>query len=182
MEALNYLLNFLFDAYLMVLILRIWLQRVRADFYNPFSQFVVKATNPVVVPARRIIPSLGSIDLPTLLVAYLIATLKFIIIPLINGSGIEPAAVLIIGLLSLVKQFGVLLFMIMLIMALMSWIVQGYNPTQMLFQQLCEPFLRPIRKIMPDLGGIDLSVLVAFLLLNVINIFIAGIIPVWRVL
>lgn len=182
MEALLYLLNFIFDAYLMVLILRIWLQWVRADFYNPLSQFIVKASNPVVVPFRRIIPGIGGFDLATLVVALIVSYAKWMLLPLIQGAPIDIITPLILGSLAVVKQAGVLLFMIMLVMAIMSWVVQGYNPTQMLFQQLCDPFLRPIRRIMPDLGGLDLSVLVAFLLLNVINILISGIIPFWRIL
>ena len=67
-------------------------------------------------------------------------------------------------------------------MALMSWVVQSRSPAQMVFHQLTEPFLRPIRRILPDLGGIDLSVLVAFLALNVINIFIGSLIPIWHYL
>ena len=70
----------------------------------------------------------------------------------------------------------------MLAMALMSWVVQGYNPTQMIFQQLTDPFLRPIRKILPAIGGLDLSILAAFLLLNVINLLLSDVIPYWRML
>ena len=70
----------------------------------------------------------------------------------------------------------------MLVMALMSWVVQGYNPTQMIFQQLTEPVLAPIRRIIPSIGGLDLSVLIAFLLLNVVNILLAGWVPYWAML
>jgi YggT family protein len=182
MEAVNYLLKFIFDALLMVLILRVWLQWVRADFYNPFSQFIVKVTNPLVVPARRMIPGFGGLDLATVIVAYFVVTVKFIVIPLLNGGHIDLIASLYFGLLSLVKQTGVLLFMIMLIMAIMSWVVQGYNQTLVIFHQLTEPFLKPIRRMIPAIGGIDLSVLIAFLLLNVLNILLSGIVPYWAML
>lgn len=182
MEAINYLLKFVFDAMLMILVMRVWLQMVRADFYNPISQFIVKVTNPLVVPARKIIPGWGGIDLATLLIAYLVATLKFIIIPLINGGPLDIPTSMYIGMLFFIKQIGVLLFMIMLVMALMSWVVQGYNPTMAIFQQLTEPFLKPIRKVIPAIGGLDLSIIVAFLALNVINIFLSGIIPYWAIL
>jgi len=182
MDAINYLLRFVFDAILMILILRVWLQVVRADFYNPMSQFIVKVSNPLVIPLRRVIPSFGGIDLPTIILVYLIATLKFVVIPMINGGPLDVPSAMYFGLLYAVKQTGVLLFMIMLVMALMSWVVQGYNPTQAVFHQLTEPFLRPIRNIMPNIGGLDLSVLAAFLLLNVVNILLAGWIPYWSVL
>lgn len=182
MEAINYLLSFAFDALLMLLVLRVWLQIVRADFYNPLSQFIVKVTNPVVIPLRRIIPGFGGVDLSTLLLAFTVATLKFIIIPLLNGGDFNVISSLYLGFLYLIKQTGVLLFMLMLVMALMSWVVQGFNPTQAIFHQLTEPFLKPIRRIVPSIGGLDLSVLIAFLLLNVVNIFLSGSVPGWSML
>lgn len=180
MEAIKYLLSFVFDALVMILVMRVWLQVVRADFYNPLSQFIVKVSNPIVTPVRRVIPGFGGLDFATILLAYLIASLKFVTLFLIAGESLNPAAIFFFGLLYLVKQTGTLIFIIMLVMALMSWVVQGYNPTQAVFQQLTEPFLRPIRKILPNLGGLDLSIIVAFLLLNVINILIAGWFPAWQ--
>ncbi|MFT5635921.1 MAG: YggT family protein [Cognaticolwellia sp.] len=182
MEAINYLLKFAFDTFLMILVLRVWLQLVRADFYNPLSQFIVKISNPLVIPLRRIIPSVGGVDLATVLLAYVFATLTFIIIPLINGGPIDIISVLYLGLIYLIKQTGVLLFIMMLVMAIMSWVVQGYNPTQMIFNQLTAPVLSPIRRIVPSIGGLDLSVLIAFLLLNVINILLSGWVPYWAML
>lgn len=182
MEAINYLLKFAFDAMIMILVLRVWLQLVRADFYNPLSQFIVKVSNPLVIPLRRVIPSLGGVDLPTVLLAYVIATLTFILIPLLNGGPIDVISALYLGLIYLIKQTGILLFMLMLVMALMSWVVQGYNPTQVIFHQLTAPVLAPIRKIVPSIGGLDLSVLIAFLLLNVINILLRGWVPYWSMI
>lgn len=182
MEAINYLLRFLFDAIVLVLILRVWLQVAKADFYNPLSQFIVKVSNPVVVPVRRIIPGFGGLDVATLLLAFVFSTLEFIVIPMLNGGPFDPITALYFGSLSLIKQFGFLLFIIMLVMAIMSWVVQGYNPTMVIFQQLTEPFLRPIRKIVPAIGGLDLSILIAFLILNVINILLSGAVPYWGML
>lgn len=182
MQAINYLLDFAFDAIVTILVIRVWLQLVRADFYNPLCQFIVKVSNPLVIPLRRVIPGLGGIDMATLLLAFIFATLKFIAIPALNGGGIDIISALFLGALYLVKQTGVVLFMVMLAMALMSWVVQGYNPTQMIFQQLTDPFLRPIRKILPAIGGLDLSILAAFLLLNFINLLLSDAIPYWRML
>lgn len=179
MEAIIYLLRFAFDALLTILIIRVWLQLVKADFYNPLSQFIVKISNPLVIPLRRIIPGFGGIDLATVLLAFVVATSKFITITLLSGGELELAISLYIGLIILLKQVGFLIFIIMLVMALMSWVVQGYNPTQMIFHQLTEPFLSPIKKIVPSIGGLDLSVLIAFLLLNVINIFLSNSVPYW---
>lgn len=182
MQAINFLVDFILEAFVIALVLRVWLQLVKADFYNPLSQFIVKITNPMVLPCRRFTPSIGSLDTATLLLAYIFSTLKFIILPLINGVGLEPLFAMMLGLIALIKQTGVLLFMLMLVMAIMSWVVQGYNPTLAIFHQLTEPFLKPIRNIVPSVGGLDLSVLVAFLALNVINILLSESVPYWAAL
>ncbi|MGB0938402.1 MAG: YggT family protein [Colwellia sp.] len=181
MEAIVYLLRFVFDALLMLLIVRFWLQWVKADFYNPLSQFVVKLTNPLVVPIRKVIPGLGGLDLATLLLAYVVATLKFVTLAAVSGESLGILA-FYIGLLVLIKQAGVMLFFIMIIVAIMSWVVQGYNPTMMVLQQLIDPLLRPIRAIIPNLGGLDISMIIAFLLMNVLNIILSNSVPYWAAL
>jgi len=181
MEAMIYLLRFAFDALLMILIMRVWLQWVKADFYNPLSQFIVKVSNPLVVPFRRIIPGLGGVDLATIIVAYVIATLKFVTLAALTGENLGLLA-FYIGLLVMLKQAGFMLFVIMVIMAIMSWVVQGYNSTLMVFHQLTEPFLNPIRRIIPNMGGLDLSMIIAFLLMNVLNILLSNSLPYWSAL
>jgi len=180
-EAVIYLLRFAFDALLMILIMRVWLQWVKADFYNPLSQFIVKVSNPLVVPLRRIIPGFGGMDLATIVVAYIVATLKFVALAALAGESLGFLA-FYIGLLVLLKQAGFLLFVIMIIMAVMSWVVQGYNPTLAILHQLTEPFLNPIRRIIPNMGGLDLSMIVAFLAMNVINILLSSSLPYWGAL
>lgn len=181
MQAINFLVDFIFETLVIVFILRIWLQAVRADFYSPISQFVVKVTNPMVLPCRRVIPSIGRFDTATLLLAFVFSTLKFIVLPLLNGVEFNLALSAYIGVIALIKQTGVLLFMLMLIMAIMSWVVQGYNPTLAIFNQLTEPFLAPLRKVIPAVGGLDLSLLAAFLILNVINLLLSDAIPYWAI-
>ncbi len=181
MEAIRYLLQFAFDALLMILIMRVWLQWVKADFYNPLSQFIVKVSNPLVVPLRRIIPGFSGLDVATILVAYIVATLKFVTLAALSGENLGLLG-FYIGLLVLIKQAGFLLFIIMIIMAVMSWVVQGYNPTLAVFHQLTEPFLNPIRRIIPNLGGLDLSMIFAFLAMNVINILLSSSLPYWAAL
>ena len=182
MQAIYFLLDFAFDALLMILILRLWMQVVRADFYNPLSQFIVKVSNPLVVPFRKVIPGFGGIDVATVVLAYVIATVKFIIFPLLSGAEINVVIALFLGGLYIIKEAGFLLFIIMLVMALMSWVVQGYNPTQAIFQQLTDPVLRHIRNVLPAIGGLDLSILVAFLILNVANLLLSDWLPYWAIL
>ncbi|QIL85180.1 YggT family protein [Vibrio sp. HDW18] len=182
MNSMSFLINTLFDLYIMVVILRIWLQAARADFYNPFSQFIVKVTQPVVGPLRRMIPSLGSIDLATVLFAYLLCVLKYVALVLIASSGAVSfsADFLYLGLLSLIKAAGGLLFWVLLIRAILSWVSQGRSPIEYVFHQLTEPMLAPIRRILPAMGGFDFSVLVLFIVLQFANFLIGDLIgPIW---
>ncbi len=174
MEALNFLIHTVFTLYLMVVLLRFWLQLVRADFYNPFSQFIVKVTNPIVLPLRKVIPSLGKLDTATLLLAYLLATAKFIVLQLVFSSSIQVGPSFILGGILLMKETLNLIFWVLLIRAIMSWFSQGRNPMEYVFQQLTEPFLAPIRRILPPMGGLDLSVLVALIALKFIEILLGG--------
>ena len=174
MNAMNFLVNTFFDIYIMIVLLRVWLQASRADFYNPFSQFIVKATQPIVAPLRRVIPSIGSIDLATITFAYVLCTLKFVLMQLIAAGGITFSPFfLIIGALALIKAAGGLLFWVLLVRAILSWVSQGRSPVEYVMHQLTEPLLAPIRKILPDMGGFDLSVLVLFIVLQFAN-FLMG--------
>ena len=182
MSSLSFLISTVFDLYIMVVLLRLWLQATRADFYNPFSQFIVKATQPVIGPLRRIIPSVGSIDLSTVLFAYVLCVVKFVAVILVasNGSVAFSADFLFLGALSLVKAAGGLLFWVLLLRAILSWVSQGRSPVEYVFHQLTEPMLAPIRRILPEMGGFDLSVLVLFILLQFANFLMGDIIgPIW---
>lgn len=182
MNSMSFLISTLFDLYIMVVILRIWLQAARADFYNPFSQFIVKATQPVVGPLRRVIPPLGSIDLATVLFAYALCLLKFVSLSLIASKGTFAfsSSFIFLGLLSLIKAAGGLIFWVLLIRAILSWVSQGRSPIEYVFHQLTEPMLAPIRRVIPAMGGIDLSVLVLFIALQFANFLMGDLIgPIW---
>ena len=182
MNAMSFLVSTLFDLYLMVVILRFWLQLVKADFYNPFSQFVVKATQPIVAPMRRVIPSMGSIDTASLVLALVVVLVKMLVLTLIAGAGIDIATLLLFSVVSVLKNAGVLLFWMLLIRAVLSWSNQGNNPIIMIMSQLTDPILAPIRRVIPAIGGLDLSVLVLFIAMNFINILFSQYIPFWAMI
>ncbi len=183
MQAIVFLLNSLFDIYLMIVLLRIWLQWARADFYNPLSQFVVKATHPILAPMRRVIPSLGGLDMAAVLLALIVASLKFIVFVVLLGIPLPLVWIPVLSLLLLIKQAGTLLFWMLVLRAILSWVSQGRSPVDYVLLQLTEPMLAPIRRIIPPLGGLDLSVLVLFLFLQAVNIFLSTngwISPLWN--
>lgn len=165
-SPLQFLIETIFDLYMMIILMRFLLQLFRADFYNPLSQFVVRATNPVLKPLRQIIPSFGGIDISSLIFAYLVGLLKFVLLFAALAATIPTFTQLIlISLADLLNQAVNLLFWMILLRALMSWINPGLNnPIMAVIYQLTEPLMAPIRRILPPMGGLDLSPL--FLLLG----------------
>lgn len=176
MNATVFLINTIFNLYLMVIILRIWLQVARADFYNPFSQFVVKATQPVIGPLRRVVPSLGRLDTASLLFAFVVAGIKIVLLNAMFGSGFPPVvSLLLTAALTVLSEFLSLLFFVLIIRAILSWVSQGGNPIEYVMQQLTEPMLGPIRRVLPSMGGLDLSVLVLIIALQFVRILLSDI-------
>lgn len=170
MLTLTFLVKTVIDLYVMVLLLRIWMQWTHIDFYNPFSQCVLKITQPVIAPLRCIIPSLGLIDSASLLLAFLLMTIKYPLLLLIQGGAISLNPYnLLFGLISLFKSVGYLIFWVMIIHLLMSWISQGHSPIDYVMYQLTEPLMAPIRRIIPAIGGIDFSAMVVILSLYLLN-------------
>ncbi|HLA31112.1 MAG TPA: YggT family protein [Pseudomonas sp.] len=176
-EALIYIVQTLGSLYLLIVLLRFILQLVRADFYNPLSQFILKATQPLLKPLRRVIPGLGGLDLASLVLAILVQLLLMLVVILIAGAnplsvGLQLLVWTIIALTSLCLK---IFFFAMIISVILSWVAPGsYNPGAQLVNQICEPLLAPFRKLIPNLGGLDISPIFAFILLNLLDRFVIG--------
>lgn len=157
-NPLVFLIQFLFGLYILVVMLRFLLQLTRADFYNPISQFIVKATAPLLNPLRRVIPGVAGIDLGSIVLMWLLQSLELALIVIVSGMGTNLAATFAWALPELVNlALNVFLFAI-LIQVILSWINPGtYNPALGLIHSLTEPVLRPARRIIPPISGLDLS-------------------------
>ncbi|MEC8230922.1 MAG: YggT family protein [Pseudomonadota bacterium] len=177
MNATVFLIDTLFSLYLMVVILRLWLQIVQADFYNPLSQFVVKATHPIVGPLRRVIPSIGRFDTATFVLAVVVCALKIVTLGLMFGGNLNPLGVAILSVIGVIKETLSLMFWVLLLRAILSWVSQGRSPVDYVLHQLTEPFLAPIRRIIPPLGGLDLSVLIAIIALQILQLLLQETFP-----
>ncbi|GGE36828.1 hypothetical protein GCM10007421_08340 [Halopseudomonas oceani] len=178
MNSLNtaaiYLLQTLGNLYLLVVLLRFLLQLVRADFYNPISQFIVRATKPLLMPLRRIIPGYGGLDFASLVLALVIQLVLMVLIIVLMGYALPNIVLLVawsaIGILAL---FAKIFFFVLIISVILSWVAQGsYNPAVLLINQLCEPLLAPIRRILPALGGLDLSPIFAFIAIRLFDMLV----------
>ena len=170
MKTLTFLLSTVIELYTMALLLRVWMQWARCDFYNPFSQFIVKITQPIVGPLRRIIPAMGPIDRSSLLMAFILSVIKAIVLFMVITF--QPI-IWISAVLILVKTVGSLIFWVLLVMAIMSGVSRGRSPVENALIPLTEALLRPIRSLLPAMGGIDFSPMLLVLLLYVLNMGIA---------
>lgn len=171
-EIFSYLIQTLLTLALLAVVLRFLLQLVRADFYNPISQFLARLTNPLVLPLRRVVPSLGGLDLSSLLLALVLQMAAIVALLALNGVG-PPN----IGLLLVWSVLGVLGLMVniyffaLLAMIILSWIAPASrHPALLLLFQLTEPVMAPFRKMLPNMGGLDFSPILVFILINIIQI------------
>ena len=176
-EALIYIIQTLGSLYLLIVLLRFILQRVRADFYNPLSQFTVKATQPLLKPLRRFIPSIAGLDTASLVLAVLVQLLLMVVT--LSLMGFNPVSVipqlLVWSLIGVTSLFLKVFFFALIVSVILSWVAPGsYNPGAQLVNQLCEPLLAPFRKLLPNLGGLDISPIFAFIALNLLDRFVIG--------
>jgi YggT family protein len=166
------LVEFFSYFYILIVMLRFLLQLVRADFYNPLSQFIVKATNPLVIPLRKVIPGLFGIDIASLVLAIALQILAFLVMSIIANGTMIPFVTLSIGsVLKLIELTLNVYFFSFIIMVIISWIAPNtHNPVMAMISSLTEPVLRPLRKTIPSMGGLDFSVMVAMLGIFILKI------------
>ena len=167
------LVNAIAGFFIFVVLLRFLLQAMRADFYNPISQFIVKASNPMLVPARKLIPGFGGYDIAAIAVLLVLELVAMTLSLLIMGWPLPIVNMLLWAALGMVGLFLKLFFWGLLITVVVSWIAPNSdNPAVDLLRQIIEPAMKPIRKLMPDMGGMDISPIIAFLLINVFEIML----------
>jgi YggT family protein len=175
-DAIYFLISTLLELVVLTFILRLLLQTVRADFYNPISQAILRITNPLVIPARRAIPSWGRLDMPTLIIIIVLQLAATLTLSGLQGAfyGVPfpgMAALLYLTFLSLIRLLVQFYFFALLVYALMSWFgPQQNNPLSGMLRRLCDPLLGPVRRVLPPIGGLDFSVLAVLLALQALMI------------
>ena len=173
--AAVYVIQTLGSLYLLIVLLRFVLQLVRADFYNPLSQFIVRATSPLLMPLRRVIPGFGGIDLASLVLAILVQLLLMIVTLALLGFGFggNLLQLLVWSLIGVTSLFLKIFFFALIVSVILSWVAPGsHNPAAQLVHQICEPLLAPIRRFLPNLGGLDISPIFAFIALNLLDMLV----------
>ena len=184
-SPLMLIINTIFDLYILLVLLRFLLQMFRADFYNPVSQFIVKLTTPPLRLLRRFIPSVAGQDAASIVLCLVLIYAKFMVMRLLSIPAVHIGGVM--APIGAVSYGGLLVYCIadlvalsltvflvaIIIQVIISWVSPGhYNPVIGLVNRIAEPVLRPVRKFLPPIGGLDLSPLFASLLLLVAKMLI----------
>ena len=172
-NPLEFLISTLFSLYILAVMLRFLLGMVRADFYNPISQFLVKITNPLLVPLRKIIPGAGKVDVAAIILMLVLQLIMLAIIVALRGVTPPLLSLLLAAIGELViLAINIFLFAI-IVQVIISWVNPGsYNPVNGLLNSLTSPVMRPIQRLLPPMSGIDLSPLFALIGLQVLKMLI----------
>lgn len=175
MEALQnvgiFLVETLFSLYIGAVLIRFLLALSRANFYNPLSQFLVKITNPVLVPMRRMIPAIGKLDTAAIVLALGLKIIQLLLLVALKGSEASLPVVLVFAVIELLRTVIQIYIFALIIQAVLSWVGNSYgNPLADVLHSLTDPLLRPIRKFVPTIGMVDLSPMAAILLLYIVLI------------
>jgi YggT family protein len=169
-DAAIFIIKTLGSLYLLIVLMRFILQLVRANFYNPLCQFIVKATQPLLKPLRRFIPSMFGLDMSSLVLALIVQMLLIAVILLLKGFMVDWLFLVPWALIAIFSLFLNIIFWAMIISVILSWVAPGsHNPGAELVAQITEPVLAPFRRIIPNLGGLDISPIFAFIAIQLLQ-------------
>lgn len=174
MEALVFVVDSVFTLAVYAFLLRLFLQLSRGDFRNPLSQAVVKLTNWLVLPLRRVLPPLGKVDTASLVSAYLVQVATVAAVFVLSTGVMMPWPTLLwVSLKQAVIAALQLYTVAMIVYALLSLVAPGtYSPAVGFLGSLCEPILRPVRRVLPPIAGLDFSPAVVVIGLLALKILI----------
>lgn len=177
-QALYFIVKTLAQLYILLLLLRFWLPLLRADFRNPVAQGILRFTSPLVIPVRRFLPAVGRLDTATVLVTYLVQLVTVVVLLAITGRNHSPGSVAFVAALELAILSLNLFFFVIIIRIVLSWVApHNYNPITVLLTTLSEPILRPFRRVVPTIGGLDISPVFALVLLQAVVIVLQSLKP-----
>ena len=167
-------IQFVFGALIALIVLRVLLQWVRANFYNPICQFLYKATNPVLMPLRKIIPAWRNLDIAGIALAWLATALKLVLLYATVGQALNVLGLSVLALADLLDFVLLLYIVLILVRVVISFVgADSYHPVVPLVMQLTEPVMKPFRRLIPNVGGLDFSPMVLLLAITLARVLIA---------
>lgn len=175
MSLVSFLIHVLFESYVFLLLLRVWLQKLSGSWYNPITRFCLQLTNPVVKPLRRFIPGIGGFDLSVVLAAWVFEVAQLALLSFLRMSEPSWLGVIVFALFALItKTISIFLFAT-IIAAIMSWFVTArQNPIAEVAELLSAPLVNSVRQLLPAIGGLDLSPMVVIFGLYVVQQFVVN--------
>lgn len=174
-SALDFAVRFILEVVTFVFVARFLLQACRVDFYNPISQGLVKATDPVLRPVRMVVPGYRNLDFAAFLAAVAVQILLIMALYALAGAYVGSVGYIIVsGLVQVVLLCLSIFWWSILIVIIAGWVAPGsYHPALALLQQITEPLLAPARSLLPPMGGLDFSPIVVFLILGILQRLLA---------
>jgi len=177
-QALYFIVKTLTQLVLLLYILRLWLPLVHADFRNPVAQGILRLTAPLIIPVRRFVPAIGRLDTAVVLVVYAMQFLVLILLMTIAKQDAGSLNIAILTALELCLLSLNLFFFAIMIRIILSWIAPNtYNPVSAIAANLAEPVLRPFRRLIPSIGGLDISPIFAIVMLKATEIYLQSLTP-----
>ncbi len=176
-DAGIFLVRTLFGLYILAVMLRFLLQTVRADFYNPVSQMLVKVTNPPLKPLRRVIPGLFGVDMAAIVLLLILKTVELLIVAQLAGFNSDIVGLVVLGAAQLIKLLLDVFFFSILIQVVLSWVnptAMHHNPAAGLLYSLNEPVMRPARRLLPPISGLDLSPILVMIALQLLTLLLVA--------
>lgn len=171
-SAALFLITTLFDMYIFVLLIRIILVYVRADYYNPVSQIIIKLTQPLITLLQRFIPKYKTFELASIVLVLLLEMIKFLLLGILLIGMPKPMGLIILAIADAGKSLINIFFYAIVLQAILSWVNAGYSPIALILTKITTPILRPIQRVVPLVGGIDISPIPAMILLQLLIIIL----------
>lgn len=178
-NTLLFVIHTIFNLYISIVLIRLLLQFVKADFYNPVARFIVKVTNPILLPLRKVIPGWLGIDWSCVLLALILQALEIAITLAIKGYLLHPSLASFTGLLvwslgELIDICLVIFLFATFVQIIASWIQSSqYNPLTLMSMQITEPLFKPVRRYLPNFGMLDFSPMIVIFFIIIARMLIA---------
>ncbi|KDE40133.1 MAG: YggT family protein [Nitrincola lacisaponensis] len=170
MDPLLLIIRTIGEMFAFIVILRFLLQAMNVDYYNPISQAVVKITQPPLIPMQRIVPRVGRLDLSPLLLAFLVKLGTLFLLVSMTSSRLDTAAIIMLSVVGVLDTLLTILFWSTIGSVIISWVAPNSpHPAPQLLQQLVEPLFAQVRRVIPPIGGLDLSPIAIFLVIQIIQ-------------
>jgi YggT family protein len=178
--ATVFLIQTVFGFYILAVMLRFLLQSVRADFYNPLVQFLVRITNPPLLPLRRIVPGYRGLDLASMILAFVLQGVEVLLVTLLIGRPAGVGGLLLLTGAELLKLLINIYLWGVIVQAVLSWVnPDPRHPAARVLAQLTAPVLRPARRILPPISGVDLSPILVVVALIFISLLLQDLLGLW---